>query len=261
MFFPGEEPLPGTWDCRFCGEPLSELRRTGSIAAHVHQCAGQVAVADAQALTRQQDAELSDDSVRVLWCAFCEEWLSPLEDWAQHFSEHEGEAHSLIESTGYVALGRHGRPVRPQFCPFCYHDEELPWHKRLVSHEDAYHVRAHLNKLGEEQRCRCPAFPVFCGAENTMMRDELTTHLKMAHAINPGRDTRRMGSDVGGTKKRRDEGGPTGPKKKKTKRSSDEEGAARSRALAQSIMFARPRNPDTNNRLDKGGECNPIDLD
>jgi hypothetical protein len=47
QFPPGEEPLPGAYSCRFCGEDLSKLHKP---YAHTHACAKVDAVARAQAL-------------------------------------------------------------------------------------------------------------------------------------------------------------------------------------------------------------------
>lgn len=136
----------------------------------------------------------------IMFCQYCETWLGPFDDPVAHIISHEIDAARLVEESGYEAPTAK-RLLRPDLCIFCYHDHDIPLHKRIAPNAFGArvdHFRVHLSKISDKSSTKCPAYPEMCNCDTLFSKAHLVTHLNKTHGITiPGKIGKRKRADSG----------------------------------------------------------------
>ena len=125
-----------------------------------------------------------------LFCDYCHTWLLQPHEWLSHAERHLGDAQKVVSQVryaGYLA----GRVLMPRICPFCFHDEDLPTHRRIDTYESTYsmnkHVLGHLREMESDGgKFICPCFPTMCTEISQMDIIRMSGHLRDVHLIDTG---------------------------------------------------------------------------
>ena len=126
-------------------------------------------------------------AAEATFCEYCQTWLLEPYEWMSHADKHVEEAQRVVTEVGYAGYTA-GRAILPRLCPFCFHDDSLPAHRRINTHSTTYalgkHVLAHLNDMNEDDGpLRCPCYPAMCTKPDLMDRVQMTEHLQHVHGV------------------------------------------------------------------------------
>jgi hypothetical protein len=120
----------------------------------------------------------------VKFCEYCDKWLIEPYEWLTHARIHVQDAEAIVTEVGYSGV-HYGRNIVPRICPFCFHDDQLPAHKRLDTYTregHPKHMNKHLPREGDANEM-CPCYPATCTKTEEMDGVELVKHLDETHGV------------------------------------------------------------------------------
>ncbi|EME47690.1 hypothetical protein DOTSEDRAFT_32084 [Dothistroma septosporum NZE10] len=125
-------------------------------------------------------------TANATYCDYCHTWLLQPHEWYTHARVHLNDARTLVKEYGYGGMTA-GRTIIPRLCPFCYHDDALPAHKRIFTFgRDAIlkHLVVHLSELKNDGGCTiCPCYPSMCTKVRDMDAVQMSAHLEDVHKL------------------------------------------------------------------------------